>query len=366
MQRIANYGSFLQAYALKTMIEELGHSVQFVDYRVCSPVIQDVTESSNKLTRMVKKGLETFAFQAPLQHKLAFIKFKKNYAGKYLPLLGITDDCNYSPKLDCMVIGSDEVFNCIQKNTNVGFSPELFGANSNEDKVITYAASFGNTTLTKLQQYGKDSEIGSYLQQLSAISVRDNNSGRIVKALTGETPEYHLDPVLAYDYFGKCKEIPELTVKERYLILYAYSGRITDAEADWIADYAKRKGLKIYAIGGVQKCADRFIDCSPFEVLAYFKGAEEVITDTFHGSIFSTIAHKPFTTIIRRSVGTGYGNEEKLTDLLKRLGLASRMTTDVKEADRINSTDIDYAEINELITTERLHTRQYLVQELGR
>ena len=77
MQRIANYGSFLQAYALKTMIEELGHSVQFVDYRVCSPVIQDVTESSNKLTRMVKKGLETFAFQAPLQHKLAFIKFKK-------------------------------------------------------------------------------------------------------------------------------------------------------------------------------------------------------------------------------------------------------------------------------------------------
>lgn len=155
MQRIANYGSFLQAYALKTMIEELGHSVQFVDYRVCSPVIQDVTESSNKLTRMVKKGLETFAFQAPLQHKLAFIKFKKNYAGKYLPLLGITDDCNYSPKLDCMVIGSDEVFNCIQKNTNVGFSPELFGANSNADKVITYAASFGNTTLTKLQQYGK-------------------------------------------------------------------------------------------------------------------------------------------------------------------------------------------------------------------
>ncbi|MBF9690907.1 polysaccharide pyruvyl transferase family protein [Bifidobacterium dentium] len=366
MQRIANYGSFLQAYALKTMIEELGHSVQFVDYRVCSPVIQDVTESSNKLTRMVKKGLETFAFQAPLQHKLAFIKFKKNYAGKYLPLLGITDDCNYSPKLDCMVIGSDEVFNCIQKNTNVGFSPELFGANSNADKVITYAASFGNTTLTKLQQYGKDSEIGSYLQQLSAISVRDNNSGRIVKALTGETPEYHLDPVLAYDYFGKCKKIPKFTVKERYLILYAYSGRITDAEADWIADYAKRKGLKIYAIGGVQKCADRFIDCSPFEVLAYFKGTEEVITDTFHGSIFSTIAHKPFTTIIRKSVGTGYGNEEKLTDLLERLGLTSRMTTDVKETDRINSTDVDYEEIDDLISMERLHARQYLARKLGR
>ena len=113
MQRIANYGSFLQAYALKAMIEKLGHDVQFVDYHVCPPVIQDTSESTNKLTRLFKKGLETFAFHAPLQHKLAFIKYKKNYARKYLPLLGITNDYNYQPELDYLVIGSDEVFNCI-------------------------------------------------------------------------------------------------------------------------------------------------------------------------------------------------------------------------------------------------------------
>lgn len=155
MQRIANYGSFLQAYALKTMIEKLGHNVQFVDYHVYPPVIQDTSESTNKLTRLFKKGLEVFTFHAPLQHKLAFIKYKKNYARKYLPLLGITDNYNYQPELDYLVIGSDEVFNCIQKNTNVGFSPELFGAGNHADKVITYAASFGNTTLSKLQQYKK-------------------------------------------------------------------------------------------------------------------------------------------------------------------------------------------------------------------
>ena len=43
----------------------------------------------------------------------------------------------------------------------------------------------------------------------------------------------------------------------------------------------------------IQKCADRFVDCSPFEVLAYFRNAEEVITDTFHGSLFSVITHRP-------------------------------------------------------------------------
>ena len=364
MQRIANYGSFLQAYALKAMIEKLGHDVQFVDYHVCPPVIQDTSESTNKLTRLFKKGLETFAFHAPLQHKLAFIKYKKNYARKYLPLLGITNDYNYQPELDYLVIGSDEVFNCIQKNTNVGFSPELFGADNHADKVITYAASFGNTTLSKLQQYKKDDEVASYLKEISAISVRDNNSGKIVQDLTGISPEYNLDPVLAYDYFNECKKIPELEVSERYLILYAYSGRITDAEADWIASYAKRKSLKVYAIGGVQKCANRFIDCLPFEVLAYFKGAEEVITATFHGSIFSTIAHKPFTTIIRKSLGNSYGNEEKLADLLNRLGLDSRMTYEVQDAARINSNLIDYATVDELIARERLHTMRYLADQL--
>ena len=68
-----------------------------------------------------------------------------------MPLLGITDEMNYNPTVDCLVIGSDEVFNCIQKNSNVGYSPELFGKNNHAKKLITYAASFGNTTLEKLE-----------------------------------------------------------------------------------------------------------------------------------------------------------------------------------------------------------------------
>lgn len=365
MQRIANYGSFLQAYALKFMIEELGHSVQFVDYHVCPPVISDDSESSNKLTRMVKKGLETFRFHAPLSHKLAFISYKRSYASKYLPLLGIAEEPNYNPTLDCMVIGSDEVFNCIQKNTNVGFSPELFGAGTNAGKVITYAASFGNTTIDKLRKYGKAEEIAGYLNDIAAISVRDANSGSIIRELTSREPVYHLDPVLAYDYFGKCDRIPEIYTNEKYLILYAYSGRITDAESDWIKSYAKRKGLKVYAIGGVQKCADRFVDCSPFEVLAYFKNAEEVITDTFHGSIFSVISQRPFTTIVRKSVGAGYGNEEKLTDLLNRLGLADRMTFDVSETERINQKIPDYTNVQSCLEEQRKRTKDYLAQNLA-
>lgn len=365
MQRIANYGSFLQAYALKQLIEELDCKVEFVDYHVGAPVIVENVDSKNKFVRKLEKGMETFQYQAPLSHKLSFIRYKQSFAKKYMPLLGINDEMNYNPTLDCLVIGSDEVFNCIQKNSNVGYSTELFGKDNHADRLITYAASFGNTTLEKLKKYKKNDEVGGLLKKFNAISVRDANSGSIVEQLTGEEPVYNLDPVLTYDYMNCCNRIPRIKVTEKYLILYAYAGRISDDEANWIAEYAKRKNLKVYAIGGIQKRTDRFIDCSPFEVLAYFRNAEEVITDTFHGSIFSVITHRPFTSLIRKSVGSSYGNEEKLSDLLNRLGLTERMTTEVEDTERINQQPIDYEKVDDVLQKQRETAKKYLQKSIG-
>ena len=72
-----------------------------------------------------------------------------------MPLLGITDEMNYNPTLDSSGDWKHEVFNCIQKNSNVGYSTELFGKDNHADRVITYAASFGNTTLEKLENIKK-------------------------------------------------------------------------------------------------------------------------------------------------------------------------------------------------------------------
>lgn len=66
MQRIANYGSFLQAYALKQLIEELGCKVEFVDYHVGTPVIAENADSKNKLVRKIEKGWKLFG----IRHRL--------------------------------------------------------------------------------------------------------------------------------------------------------------------------------------------------------------------------------------------------------------------------------------------------------
>lgn len=359
MQRIANYGSFLQAYGLKQMLRELNCEVQFVDYHPGNTLIP--ADGGTGFKRKIAKVWETFQYNAPLKEKIRFIQYKKNYASNYYPYLGITDELNYSPELDVMVIGSDEVFNCVQNNTNVGFSPELFGEGNHAKKVVTYAASFGNTTVEKLIYYKVADQVGEWLKKLDAISVRDSNSGKVIKAIAGIEPEYHLDPVLAYDFVVKCKDIPENVAEEQYMILYGYSGRFTKDECKDIRAYAQKRGLKVFCIGGVQDACDKFIDCNPFQVIAYFQHAECVVTDTFHGTILSVITHRPFASVIRNA---GYGNAEKLTDLLGRLSLNDRIIGSLKELPQLLKKDIDYKAVDEVVRNERKKSYAYLERQI--
>ncbi len=359
MQRIANYGSFLQAYGLKSILEELGCSVQFVDYHPGRTLIP--SDGGTGFKRKISKVLEVFQYRAPLKEKLKFIKYKKNYASNYYPYLGLSAGMNYSPALDVLVIGSDEVFNCVQSNANVGFSPELFGEGNRAKKLISYAASFGNTTEEKLRTYGVADRVGGWLRNFDAVSVRDRNSGAVVEAVSGVHPVYHLDPVLAYDFIGKCADIPASVPEEHYMILYGYSGRFSKEECRCIKSYAKEKGLKIFCIGGVQDVCDQFIDCDPFQVIAYFQHAACVVTDTFHGTILSVITHRQFVSLVRN---TGYGNSEKLTDLLQRLGLTGKIVKDIQEMSAQLSEKIDFDAADAVIRHERERSYAYLKEQL--
>lgn len=81
------------------------------------------------------------------------ICFQNRFQKEFLPYLGVKKGIN-TKHYDVVVIGSDEVFNCTQK-TWFGFSSQLFGKGLNASRIITYAASFGATTIDKLQLVGK-------------------------------------------------------------------------------------------------------------------------------------------------------------------------------------------------------------------
>jgi len=367
MQRIRNYGSSLQAYALKRTIESLGEGaeVSFLDYQPGPTLVPDAVHSS-KLGRSLAKLWEYNDVDAGVVDRIRFFNHKRAYAAKYFPMLGIGEDPGAEFDLDVQVIGSDEVFNCFQSNTDVGYSRDLFGRHPRAPKVISYAGSFGNATLERINAAGLRADIEEDLAGLAAVSVRDRNSADIVGAICGKTPEVHVDPVIVYDWAHLEHRIPlERLVDDRYMIVYGYSGRLDQSENDLIRRHAREIGVQVICIGGVQACGDRFVDCDPFELFAYFRDAEAVITDTFHGTIFSLINHVPFGTIVRPTRGESYGNEEKLGFLLDTFGVMSRRLCDVADIARVLDIPIDADLVDSTIRHERSRSLAYLSREIS-
>lgn len=352
MQRIKNYGSFLQAYGLKGVIEELGHQVEFVDYSIEKCIVEG-TVGNRKLSKKVKTLLRKIYIRLKQgNNKGKFVECDYN---NYLKLLGITDEYKFRTKVDTLVIGSDEVFNCLQTNKDVGYSKELFGANNNAKRLISYAASCGTTTIEGLEKYKIKEEVSSLLKKFNAISVRDNNTGKVVKELTGKEPYYNLDPVFIFNFD---ELIPKSVDLKDYIVIYAYSNRITLEEGKYIRKFAKKHNKKLVCIGAEQKCCDICLKANPFELLAYIKNADYVITDTFHGSVFSIKYNKLFATIIRNS------NKQKLSDLLNRFELSSREVSDMSKLEDVLVNDINYDKVNEFLDKEINKTINYLKENL--
>lgn len=364
MQRVINYGSYLQAYSLKNIIESFGNEVEFVDYIVEPPIVKgDETEfiTPKKKNFLEKVLVYLWEHRSRKSRKLrefhrAKMILTRKFGEEYFYDLGVTPLQSYHNKEDVMVIGSDEVFNCLQANPAVGYSKELFGANANAKKVISYAASFGTTTLKGLDDYGIKSEVKELLSKFDGISIRDKNSKEVIEELLGKEPEYHVDPVFLYDYNGK---IPNEVPLREYIIVYAYGKRITEKEAEKINEFARKRNKKIVTIGETQRFEWEHLILSPFEVLAYFQHADYIITDTFHGTVFSIKYSKKFVTIIRE------GNKQKLTDLLCRFGLMNRSVADIYKLEEIITDTIEYSSIQQKIEEERKNSVEYLKKYVG-
>ena len=351
MQEVKNYGSFLQAFSLKNNIEALGHECDFVNIVPGRQIGEFKLSRWHKFHLLVER-LWGWDFAKRLK---TIYKFQTRFSKEFLPCLGVKKGMT-AGHYNVVVIGSDEVFNCAQK-TWFGFAPQLYGEGLDADKVITYAASFGATTIEKLSKLRLKDEIAIMLKKnFVQLSVRDENSKAVVEGLTGKEPEIHVDPVLIYDYTAY---MPKEKRKADYIIVYSYPGRISDKqEIAAIKVFARKKKLRLISIGHYFPWCDDVVVPTPFEVLAYFRDAAYVVTDTFHGSVFSIKYNKKFCTIVREM------NNQKLTYLLKQFGLESRIVSDLKLLEATIESEINYMPVNEKIATEENRAKEYLANSL--
>lgn len=383
MHRVKNHGSFLQAYALCNLIKEhTGSEVCLVDFETESGVRDFCRESKKALKSHKLKYLCVCATVAlarvPVLGKLLLksrkIKAWKNllsyyklyinrYEKKFWRLLPIADTTLKNADVDILVIGSDEVFN-YKINSSVGYSDELFGEGSRADKTISFAASFGCTDISDISESQTKMRLAGYLSDFAAISVRDKNSVDNVKFLLGDDAEvgYHLDPVFHYGFED---ELVDVKRKRPYLAVYAYDG-LEQEHREAIAQYARERGLDILCFLGYQGDFGEYVSASPFETLSYIKGAECVVTTTFHGAVFSIKYNKPFCALLKDKIGTSYNNNSKLGDLLSRLGLVQRAVASLENLNDILAEDIEYEnEVNKKVQEQVSEGISYLQKQVG-
>ena len=358
MQRINNMGSLLQAYALKRTIEGFGHEVEFIDIRK--------NEDDNSLLEGFKLNYKQEEEKASRIRKYFQHPIKRFQIKKKLPLQNALFDSFRRDKLeidkksesyDICVIGSDEVFNCLNAGW-WGFTSQLFGNVVEAKRVITYAASCGATSFRMLPSGVRD-RIRDSFKAVAGFSVRDSNTYEFCKAFGVGDVKINLDPVLVYDFD---KEIESMELKKDFrqcCIIYSYKNRINDPnEIKLIIEFCKRNKLTPIAIGAPQFWCKDYIVCSPLECLKIFKAARFVITDTFHGTIFAVKYAPNFAVMSRES------NANKLNDLVSRLEVSEHLIEDFSTLDSVYAKQISKDITEDIIKTETENTKTYLLRYL--
>lgn len=348
-----NPGAILQAYALQTYIERLGHQVEFIDYRI--------RREKNIRDFIGKSLLKTIN-----KWEILFYEFKyRNFALYNQSLLKIgrkkyssLDQLQFSPpKSDVYIAGSDQIWN-VGPNYKK-FEPYFLNFGAPNSIRISFAASLGEVNIPK----EVENKIKKQLLSFQKIGVREKSGVEYLKQLLyGKKEIFHTyDPTFllsSNEYLKLIKQdIDQVTYKNCIVtyILSQYS--IQQLE---ILNYIKNKlsstilNLRNPNTGIKLKGAKNII-VNPLQWIKYIYSSNFVICSSFHAVAFSIIFHKPFIAIIPKT-------NSRITSLLEDLNLTDHIFKELEKnkIDKILVKELDWSKIDKIINEKNLINHMFL------
>jgi hypothetical protein len=339
-----NYGSYWQARCLADGLQSAGHDAVLLDHH-CDLV------SRAELRCAFQPRLPERSPRSDLQHYSKKVRaFLKAFAGMPLSEPFSLHAPERVEGFDTIVVGSDEVWNL--RHPWYGQKPIFYGAGLKADRIVSYAASFGNHDVAE----GLHPWWAGHLENFSAISVRDENSRRLVAQGTGRDPHLVLDPCLQFPTAACLSPAEEA---QPYAVVYGHNfpGWFADAVRRW----ARASGIRLLSIGYRNDWADeQRLSADPFDFASLMAGARAVVTNFFHGCVFALLNGKPFAT-----TPTPY-RFNKVRDLTAALGAERHMVDEVRAArlPQLLSEPLDAA-IGEKIGQMRRASNDYLTAALA-
>ena len=341
--RCINYGSYWQARCLVEHLRARGFDAQLLDFR--SP-----RAHFSELKCALQPTLPTPT--APGDRVLYHRKIEKFEAAfGELPLSPRFDlDAPAAMEhYDAIVVGSDEVWNL--SHPWFGHKPLFYGEGAHAEKLVAYAASFGNWRGELPDSWA------NRLRRFDAIAVRDDNSRAIVQRAVGAAPGSVLDPCLAFsEHIVACGEVP----RGEYLAVYGHN--FSARFAGHVRAVAALRGVPLVSIGYRNSWADeQWLEVGPHQFAAVVGNAAGVATNFFHGCVFSLLNAKPLACEV-----TDY-RSVKVTDLLSQLGAQAHLTnaqTTNATFDELLKQPLDLA-VTERVEELRAQSVSWLKSALG-
>lgn len=354
-----NYGTFVQAYALKEIIKELGHEVKILDDNLIWP--ENINNDFPK--KNIIKKIVTYPFDFKNRKKYQLLNEENNkkevkfieFKDKYLSIDDNSYDYRYlNDYYDAFICGSDQIWDMTDKVFCKHYYLDF--VNDNNLK-ISYAPSCGKTTDSK----NKHQLISNLLRNFDSISVREETGRDLLQNFTDKNISVVLDPTCLIDVKSWDLIASKRLIKEKYLFCY-FLGNKT-----WYRNYAlkvaKEKKIKLVILSKLDIDKDSpylYSDITgPKEFISFIKYADYVITDSFHGVLFSIKYEKQFMAVKRFDEKSSYNQNFRLDDFLKRINLKDYHISEEKQLPLI-----DYKKINIRYNELIEESKNYLINAL--
>ena len=342
---INNYGAFLQGWALSEKIKSLfpDDEVYIINYIIPKQSIINIGgffryyKNSETPLSWLNKITQPSIFEKARRENYRLTKAVFN--AQQINELG----------MDCIVIGSDEVWNYLDKKS---YSLIKFSGGLSAKRIVAYAPSTGKTTDAPIPD-----EVRAAMTGFTALSARDTAAQLLCERVLGTKPQLVCDPTLLTPTPKVDNEKLRQLTQKPYILFYYCNGIPMDLKEKIIAD-AKQKGLRVLGGGEYDKLySDMSIRLTPFEWAELFRKAEYVYTGTFHGVMFSIINRKDF--FVYASIES---RVKKIAALLDQFGIGERDI--LKDGALKEHSAIDYDAVYRKINKLRLESEDYLLRAI--
>lgn len=362
-----NYGGLLQAFALQKTLKQLGYEAWIIQRE--EPYIHQ--NFIWKILRSIKKSLSKLfsPYYISTKEINKTTQFTRLFAQKYInpktPILQSTKALQtyiYKHPFDAFIVGSDQVWRPLYSPCITNYFFDFI--EDEKIKRIAYAASFG----VDYWEFSPEQSIicSTLAKKFQAISVREKSGIDLCNKYLHVQATHVLDPTMLLDRIDYDQLITDYGETKLEGGLFYYLLDQTEEKMNFIDlvahDFQLTPFTTMQEIPPLPKNIKRDIQKCTFppvtQWLQSFRDAKFIITDSFHGCVFSIIYNKSFLVFPNKERGLS-----RIESLLKTFELEDRLITN-SSCSHYMSNEINWKKINEKRKNERETSIKFIQNNL--